>query len=655
MFEDLKTIHKNAYKKKGICCDEQLIRFFPRKYKDYRTPALLKHNHFPETGLDLAVPGTVETVKESIKNGKKITNVKVIDREGTKFSVIFMNMKNIGGWISSMAGQELLFMGVFKYSPIFGYSVFNPVWTTRITENLIVHPVYSKIKGIADAKSQDNLNACLFKGEVDTIPFRLIGGYPGINSALQMIHHPTDPGAPAIGMTRIILDNLVYMEAKIAKENAGNASDILFNKSDGMRKVIESLPYQLTNDQAGTIDKIVESSKTGKTIHALVQGDVGCGKTIVAFALMICAAENGYQAVLMAPTQILANQHYEELQKLVPNEQIAFLDGTLKASQKKEIVSRIKEGKVPYIIGTSAVLSSDVAFANLGLVITDEEHRFGVNQRELLSKAGVHTITMSATPIPRTLASAIYGDNTDVYQIVEKPAGRMPVLTYYDNGNKVDDFLRTQLKTGTQAYIVCPLKEEADEDSLTSGLISVQEMYADYKKKLEPLGFKTEMVTGETAADEKDKILERFRTGETKVLVSTTVIEVGVNVPNANVIIIRNAERFGLATLHQLRGRVGRGAGQGYCILVSDDTNNERIRVMCSTTDGFKVAEADLQERRSGDFIGVKQSGRNLFVEELIAYPMIAEDAKRIVANMTTNELDAHICKYEKIYPPDID
>lgn len=653
MFDDLKTIHKNAYKKKEITCDEQVIRFFPRKYKDYRTPALLKHNHFPETGLDLAVPGRIDTIKESTKNGKKITNVKVVDREGTKFSVIFMNMKNIGEWLASMSGQEILFMGVFKYSPIYGYSVFNPVWTTRVSENLIVHPVYSKIKGIADDKSKANLNACLFRGEIDTIPARLIGGYPGINSALQMIHKPSDPGMPALGMTRVILDDLVYMKAKVAKETAGNESKIKFEKSDEMRQIINSLPYQLTNDQKNTIDHIVESAQKGKTIHALVQGDVGCGKTIVAFALMICAAENGYQAVLMAPTQILASQHYEELCKLVSKEQIAFLDGTIKASQKKQLIAGIQDGSTPYVIGTSAVLSSDIQYANLGLVITDEEHRFGVNQRETLSKAGVHAITMSATPIPRTLASAIYGDNTDVYQIIEKPAGRKPVLTYYDNGNKVDNFLLSQLKAGTQAYIVCPLKEEADEDAVTSGLISAQEMYTECKKKLEPQGFITEMVTGETSADEKDEILERFRKGETKVLVSTTVIEVGVNVPNANVIVIRNAERFGLATLHQLRGRVGRGNAQGYCILVSGDTENERIKVMCSTADGFKVAEADLQERRSGDFIGVKQSGRNQFVEELIAYPMIAEDAKRIVANMTENELNEHIKKYEKIYPPD--
>lgn len=653
MFESLKTIHKNAYKKKGITCDEQVIRFFPRKYKDYRKPALLKHEFLPEAGKDLAVPGTIETVKESMKNGRKITTVKAKDREGTTFSVVFMNMKNIGGWISSMAGQELLFMGAFKYSPIFGYSVFNPVWTTRIRENLIVKPVYPKIKGIADDKEQSYMEACLFQGEIDTIPLRLIGDYPGLNDAFHMIHHPKDPGMPALGMSRIILDNLVYMDAELAETDARKKSDARFLKRSEMDQMIASLPYKLTNDQKNTIDQIIESTKSGKSVKALVQGDVGCGKTIIAFALMKCAEENGYQSVLMAPTQILASQHYEELCKLVPKEKIAFLDGTVKVSQKKKLLAGIQDGTFPYIIGTSAVLSVETGYANLGLAITDEEHRFGVNQRNAIFQDGTHMITMSATPIPRTLASAIYGDSTDIYQVIEKPAGRKPVITYYDNGDKVDGFLYSLLKTGTQAYIVCPLKDEADEDSITAELISVQEMFQDYKKKFEPLGFHIEMVTGETPAAEKDEIFERFRTEETKILVSTTVIEVGVNVPNANVIIIRNAERFGLATLHQLRGRVGRGNVQGYCVLVSDDAENERIRVMCSTTDGFKVAEADLKERRSGDLMGVKQSGKNMFVEELIAFPMIAKDAKRIVANMTEQERQAHIKKYEKIYPPD--
>lgn len=652
MFENLKTIHRNAYAKKGITCDEQVVRFYPRKYKDYRTPALLKKEHFPESGLDLAVPGIIDTVKESVKNGRKITTVKAKDREGTPFSAVFMNMRNIAGWMASMAGQEMLFMGTFKYNRIFGYSSFNPTWSTHIQEDLIIHPQYSKIKGMADDKMLANLDACLFKGEVDTIPVRLIAGYPGINDALRMIHHPSDPGMPAAGMARMILDDLVYMKAELAANDVRTSSSVCLTKRTEMDEMIQRLPYALTGDQKNTINAILESAKPGISVRALIQGDVGCGKTIIAFSLMRCAKENGYQSILMAPTQILAEQHYKEFSKLVLPEEIAFLDGTVKASQKKKLLAGIKDGSLSYIIGTSAVLSVQ-EYANLGLAITDEEHRFGVKQRDGISMSGIHMLTMSATPIPRTLAGAIYGDHTDIYQITEKPAGRKPVITYYDDGKKTDGFLYNQLKTGTQAYIVCPLKEDAEDDSAAASLTSVQEMFADYKQKFEPLGYHAEMVTGETPADEKNAVFERFRKGETKILVSTTVIEVGINVPNANVIIIRNAERFGLATLHQLRGRVGRGSAQGYCVLVSNDHENERIRVMCNTNDGFEVAEADLKERRSGDLMGIKQSGRNKFVEELIAYPVIAAEAKRIVSQMTPAEMEEHIRKYEKIYPPE--
>lgn len=652
MFENLKTIHRNAYAKKGITCDEQVVRFYPRKYKDYRTPALLKKEHFPESGLDLAVPGIIDTVKESVKNGRKITTVKAKDREGTPFSAVFMNMRNIAGWMASMAGQEMLFMGTFKYNRIFGYSSFNPTWSTHIQEELIIHPQYSKIKGMADDKMLANLDACLFKGEVDTIPVRLIAGYPGINDALRMIHHPSDPEMPAAGMARMILDDLVYMKAELAANDVRTSSSVCLTKRTEMDEMIQRLPYALTGDQKNTINAILESAKSGTSVRALIQGDVGCGKTIIAFSLMRCAKENGYQSILMAPTQILAEQHYKEFSKLVPPEEIAFLDGTVKASQKKKLLAGIKDGSLSYIIGTSAVLSVQ-EYANLGLAITDEEHRFGVKQRDGISMSGIHMLTMSATPIPRTLAGAIYGDHTDIYQITEKPAGRKLVITYYDDGKKTDGFLYSQLKTGTQAYIVCPLKEDAEDDSAAASLTSVQEMFADYKQKFEPLGYHAEMVTGETPADEKNAVFERFRKGETKILVSTTVIEVGINVPNANVIIIRNAERFGLATLHQLRGRVGRGSAQGYCVLVSNDHENERIRVMCNTNDGFEVAEADLKERRSGDLMGIKQSGRNKFVEELIAYPVIAAEAKRIVSQMTPAEMEEHIRKYEKIYPPE--
>lgn len=648
MYESLKTAQKNAYKKKGIESDEEILRFLPRKYKDYRVPGLLPANAYsvPEEGLDMAVPAQLVSVKTNEKNGRPYTTVKAKDRAGTEFSAMFMNTERVAGYIASFAGTEILFMGVFKYDRKFGYSTFNPTWTANVSQNLKIVPVYSKIKGVADQTARMHLNADIYKGEEDTIPYRLSSGLIKINDAFQKVHHPETLDDIKTGTERLVLDDLVYMKA-VMKETAGKQKTaISFKKRDGMDAMINRLPYALTNDQKKTIDTIIENTKKGVTVNALVQGDVGCGKTIIAFLLMRCAAENGFQSVLMAPTQILAEQHYNELKTLVSPEKIAFFSGSVKAKDKREMIEKIKDGSIEYVVGTGAVLTAGIEFKSLGLAIVDEEHRFGVEQRNGILKSAIHKIIMSATPIPRSLAKAAYGDDTDVFQIIEKPAGRKPVITYYDDGTKIDGFLYKCLKTGMQAYVVCPLKEEADQESVTAGLKSAEEVYTDYKKKFEPLGFPVSVVTGDTKAEEKDKVISEFQQGKTTILVSTTVIEVGVNVPNANIIIVQNAERFGLATLHQLRGRVGRGDKQAYCILVSEDNNNNRIRVMCSTNDGFQVAEADLLERRSGDFLGTKQSGKNKLVEELLSYPDIARKAEEIVNEMLPAERQKHIEKY---------
>lgn len=642
MFESLKTIHKNAYAKRKIYCDEQVVRFLPKKYKDYRMPAILNKLSFPPEGLDIAVPARIISVKKNEKNGRAYTTVSAADRAGTKFSAIFMNMDRIGGYISSFSGSEILFMGTFKNDTTFGYSVFNPVWTVNVEENLRIISEYPKIKGIGETARQDQLKACIFKGEIDTIPYKLIKNYGKINDAISKIHTPNDFNDIQEGEKRLVLDNLVYLKSVMRANSHRLKTTISFNKRSKTDEMISNLPFPLTTDQRDTIDSIIKKTQKGFTQNALIQGDVGCGKTIIAFALMRCAAENGYQSILMAPTQILAGQHYTELSNLVDPGRIAYFDGTIKAKEKKVLVEKISKGEIDYIIGTSAIITADIKYKNLGLAIIDEEHRFGVEQRSGILTSAIHTITMSATPIPRSLAGAILGSDTDVYQIVEKPAGRKPVITYYDGGNKVQSFLYSILKKGSQAYVVCPLKEDSDK----SDLKSVEEVCTDYKKTFEPLGFHVAMVTGATKPADKDQIISDFKDNKTSILVSTTVIEVGVNVPNANIIIIQNAERFGLATLHQLRGRVGRGNGQGYCVLVSEDQSNSRINIMCSTNDGFEVAEADLLERRSGNLIGLKQSGRNLLVEQFLAYPDIAKDAEYIVDHMTPQEMQTHINKY---------
>lgn len=649
MIETLKSIHKNAYAKKGIDTDGKLIRRIPFRYKDYSNPARLKRINFTAGPVDIAVPASIVSIEEKLSNGKKIVRVKAKDLDGTSFSAVFMNRKGVAAWISAISGRTVLFMGVFKYDPIYGYSCFNPTFTDRVEENLRIVPVYHKIKNVAEKTMISHIDEILSVGEDDTVPEKLRPGYPDIMRAFQMTHHPNTMQEPEKGERRIILDDLVYFKLMMSTNTSPVPSRFRLVATDNTEQTIQSLPYKLTNDQDNTVKKIIEATRAGKRISALVQGDVGCGKTIIAFLLMICAAENGYQSIMMAPTQILAMQHYQELSRIVPEEEIVFYDGNVKASDRNKMEEKIRTGEARYIVGTSAILTSNIPSDQIAVAIVDEEHRFGVRQRNgLLYNSQIHVVTMSATPIPRSLATAIYGEGTMVFQIMEKPAGRLPVLTYYDDGNRVDGVVYSMLKKGMQAYVVCPLKEEADEESAVSGLLSAEEVYEHYNSTFGKNGFPVGLVTGDTKPKDKDKIIGDFKDGKIKILVSTTVIEVGINVPNANIIVIQNAERFGLATMHQLRGRVGRGNDQGYCILVSEKPNS-RINVMCSTNDGFRIAEEDLMERRSGDLLGDQQSGKNYYVEAMLSHPDIFRDAEDIVSKMNYMEALAHMRKYEKI------
>ena len=397
-----------------------------------------------------------------------------------------------------------------------------------------------------------------------------------------------------------------------------------------------------------TVNGILELAEGGKRIRALVQGDVGSGKTAVAFCLMFCAAENGFQSVLMAPTQVLARQHYLELCRYTGPEEAVLLDGTSKGRGRASLETSISEGKVKYIVGTSAVLSAVIDREKIGLAVIDEEHRFGVVQRTGLYNDQTHVVTMSATPIPRTLAQSVYGKNTAIFQIRQKPAGRLPVKTYYDNGEKAVKFLYAQVKAGGQAYVICAAKEDCGQGAM-EGVRNVEEVYGEYRRLFEPLGFPVGMVTSSVKQKQKETVLKDFSDGKIRILISTTVVEVGVNVPEATVILILNAERFGLATLHQLRGRVGRSSRQSYCVLVSNECG-QRIRTMCMTNDGFAIAERDLKERRSGDLLGLKQSGKNKFVEEILDYPEIAQDADLAVRHIDFQSGINHIGKYRMIY-----
>ena len=648
VIESMRTAQKNVFRRHGISNDDQLRRLIPRKYKDYRVPALLGKTYIPENGLDLAVPGTIESVQEREKNGRTYVTLKAKDREGTPFSCVFIHDFNHLFSILQRPGTEVLFMGKFNYG-YFGYSVFEPKCSVYFDYYLKLLPVYTKMGGVSEKSMKKYLEEALGEKETDTIPGPLRENFPEENAALSMVHHPAAPEDYLAGKTRLILDDMVYLKSALFENSAMIPSNIRFTKRENTDRILSGLPYELTGDQKHAIEAFCDAAESGRKTEALVQGDVGCGKTIIAFACMMRASENGYQSVLMAPTQILASQHYEALCGLTGKDKVACFIGNTPKADRERYRKGIADGSIPFVVGTSAILFADMKFKGLGLAIVDEEHRFGVKQREGIMGGPVHTMVMSATPIPRSLARAIYGESMLVLPIREKPAGRKDVKTYLDSGDKIKPFLKKALDAGYQAYVVCPLKtENEDEDS---DLVSAEETYEEYTREFAKYGYKAGLVTGATKNTEKDRIIEDFRTGRIHILIATTVIEVGVNVPNANAIVIRNAERFGLATLHQLRGRVGRGTKQAYCILETKDYKNQRLGIMCRTSDGFAIAEEDLRERESGQLLGTAQSGRNRIIDEIIANPALSEIADSIVKKMSHDERMAHICKFEKIYP----
>lgn len=654
IIENLPTSKKNAYLKKHIINDSQLRRYFPRKYTDYRKFSTLHELDFSNGKVRAAVVGQLISIqKKPSTSGKSFVSIKAHDSCGVPFRIVFMNASYLFKKLSPCIGKTLAFMGDFISDATYGYSVVNPEYSDNTDSAPGIVAVYGKIKGIPDKTLREHIDRCLWEGETDTIPYPVAQQFllmPDIRTALWQIHHPTDEKSLQNARNRLLLDDLVYLKAALKASGRKQETDVSFPSSEKMMEMIKSLPYPLTGDQRKTIEDFIMQASKGFTVHALVQGDVGCGKTIIAFSLMRCAAENGYQSILMAPTRILAGQHYEALKELVPEEEIAFYDSSIPASRKSKYAKGIKDRSVKYIIGTSALLTAGFDFTGIGLSIADEEHRFGVEQRNGIFPERAHTIIMSATPIPRSMARAVYGDFVLVYQIKDKPAGRKETLTYYDNGSNIERFLLRVVQDGNQAYVVCPLKEESEESSLSS----VEAVTEKYKSILSPHGFHVGYVTGEMGTSEKDEAIAAFKENRVQVLVSTTVIEVGVNVPNANIMVIQDAERFGLSTLHQLRGRVGRGNGQGYCVLVSEK-KNKRIEVMCSTTDGFQIAEADLKERKSGNLIGLKQSGRNFLVEEMLENPQMTELAGHLVSQMAPQELLAHTAKYDAVYPTDCD
>lgn len=636
-----------ALEKKDIHNTMDLLSFYPRQYYDFsQTVSLSKDYHKKH----IAIIGKLKKVELTDKPHPQIPNqklfiVKASVVQGDKYlNLVWFGQYYLYKQIQYWKDKDVIVGGELEYSETYNnYSMNSPFLISRdIIGNTRVHTVYSDIKGISDEFISKTVRMALDNYDVPDYLEECLRKKLGLitqKEAYEYMHFPKDEENLKKAQKRLVFDELLYFATQLEKITldmpVGSAYGIksLANTS----KYISSLPYSLTGAQKNVLGEIKKQLLDGKRINALVQGDVGCGKTTVAFACMMMMADSGYQSVLMAPTLVLAKQHYEELNKIASElgYKVAFLAGKQKAKEKRELLNGIKDGTYQFIVGTHSVITAE--YNNLAMVVEDEEHKFGVLQREALVKSGqngIHTVTMSATPIPRSLAMTIYSRNTSIFTIDELPANRLPVKTVIRNDDaSVFRGLHMELNHGRQAYVVCSLIEHSENTNLMQNVMSVKQIEAIYRNEFPDNTIA--VITGRTSKEDMEKTLDEFTKGDIDILISTSVIEVGVNVPNASVIVINNAERFGLSQLHQLRGRVGRGKYQSYCILKSDDAeDNARLEAMVRTNNGFEIAEADLQNRGAGDIIGTKQTGNDKYVEMALKYPKMFESIKKFAGNM---------------------
>ena len=630
------------FSKASVFCVKDIITYYPRKY--IKLPDVCKIKDIT-VGCINAVVGIVKSAPVLFTNkGKKIVSFYIYDETGS-IMVYYFGMPYLKN--SFKPGMKVLLYGLIS-SNTSKLMIINPKTVSQDEyENLkqTLNPVYHQISGITNNKITACLNEVLNK--CDKIPdylptdIRSKYDYPEINEAIKMIHFPLCENDVYKARKRLALDEFLfflYNVKRLQTQNSKCFTDIVI-QNILPDKFIKGLPFKLTKGQLAAINDIIKDMSSGYAMNRLVQGDVGCGKTIVALAGCQSIIENGYQAAMMAPTVVLAQQHFTEAvalnNKLGLNFKPILLTGSLTVSQKREALQGIKSGKYNLIIGTHALFTDNVEFANLGLAVCDEQHRFGVKQRmNLMEKGvGVHLLVMSATPIPRTLALILYGD-LDISVIEDKPSDRLPIKNAVvgpEYRKKNYEFILKQIQMGHQAYIICPLVEEGE----TEVLQNVDE-YTDSLREIFPSNIRIDKLHGRMKSSEKNEIMDRFKNHETDILVSTTVIEVGVNVPNATVIMIENAERFGLAQLHQLRGRVGRGQAQSYAIFInnkSSDKNTKRLDILSQSNDGFKIAAEDLKHRGPGDFFGLRQSGDPFFkMADIYTDAAILQDAKQIIS-----------------------
>ncbi len=602
------------FNKLGIFTVGDLLFNFPRDYEDWSKITPIMETQF---GVNCCIRARITNAPEGSRTRGGAMLFKAVATDGNGILMLtFFNNKYVVNQL--FEGEEYLFFGKINQTIMGGREMLSPRFV-KASDNDKIHPIYRQTEKLTTKKIETvvaNAISALRGGIEETLPQYLIEKYRlmGLEESIRNMHFPEDDEQLRLARRRLIFEELLGMQLGLIflRERSRSSTSVRI-QHDKTQEFYDSLPYSPTNAQKRCINECVEDMKTSRPMNRLLQGDVGSGKTTVAAALIHNAVENGYQCALMVPTEVLAEQHFKSLSKLFGDRiNIALLTGSVKAAEKKKIKSALAEGKTDLVVGTHAIISDDVQFKKLGFVITDEQHRFGVNQRTALAKKGLnpHTLVMSATPIPRTLGLIIYGD-LDISIIDELPKGRQPIETYCvgpEYRERLYKFIKKHIDEGRQGYVICPLVEEGETET---DLIPAQE-YAEYLQNEVFVGYNVGLLHGKMKPKQKDEIMRKFSDGEIQLLVSTVVVEVGIDVPNAAVMMIENAERFGLSQLHQLRGRIGRGQFKSTCVLVSgvqNEDSKKRLAVMCKTTDGFIIAEEDLKQRGPGDFLGSRQHG----------------------------------------------
>lgn len=644
---------EQLFARAGITDTSQLLLYYPRSYDVFREPVRIRE--IEEEGIYTLYLSVFSDVEQKSLKKLTITTVFAVDEEGSRIKLTWFNMPFIKS--SLRRGFRYMVRGrvIYKGSLV---SMEQPkLYTMAEYEEKLhyVQPVYPLVKGLTNNMVIKAVKQC-FALEKDMegleyLPSALRERYElmPLSDAVKFIHFPRGREELARARERLVFDEFFGFMMRLLRLKGSRevlANECFITEREETKRLMEELPFELTAPQKKAYEEIMGDLSGCRVMNRLIQGDVGSGKTIVAVLALANAVLSGFQGAMMVPTEVLAKQHYDYMRQLFSEHHMdirpVLLVGSMSAGAKRSIQEMIRTGEADIVIGTHALIQNKVEYHRLGLVITDEQHRFGVNQRIMLAKKGghPHVCVMSATPIPRTLAIILYGD-LDISIIDAMPAGRLPVknavvdISYRPNAYR---FILNEAAKGHQAYVICPMVEDSE--------VSESENVTDYTAQLQKdlPGLRIEGLHGQMSAEMKNEIMERFAAGTTQVLVSTTVIEVGINVPNATVMLIENAEKFGLAQLHQLRGRVGRGKAQSYCIFVSTSKKQEtkeRLNIIGSSNDGFYIAEQDLKLRGPGDFFGIRQSGDMSFqLADIYADAPVLKKAKDCADYILENGLE---------------